>query len=357
MSNLIREQRVDKNGKTNIKVVRASPAASIKRGSIPAPRISSATSRKPPAGHGEYYPLLYKNVSPAIAAMPSNGPVPPHLVIPDSVMFEMCSIVSPEDALALVSRGIQSEDEVRKAFKKHRITYAILNRGTVSDLARKAHIRASVFCEFVRKNPPEGHDPQNFVDGASLHGTKAAREAKLDIAVMAGRARLSDIKTIGITRLTKSNDGQIVDHVLSALKNDAVPYDADGFKRILESNQRNLQRAVLVADKYGADFVIGLSDASDTWNTHLHLERIGYDMSHEKGIMIYGDALGRKAELRDNEKGLRRRPYIIDDLPLLYESGVPVDTVADELNKGYSVNQVLARLQHGVPTSVSEGWL
>jgi hypothetical protein len=351
------ERRVDKNGVSSIKHVRAAPKETRKRTALPAPKLPSARQSGKSKGSADYYPNISNKVHPTIAAL-QKGKTTPVMRLTDDLVYDLCSVVRPVDAIALASIGIKNKEEALALLRKHGITELAVDRSDLMDAAAEAGLPANAFSEFVRKHEPEGCDKQNYIDGASLHHLKGAREAQLDLEVAAGTIRLSDLKSVGVTRVTASTDRRAVLKAMESIKSGAVPYDAKELKTLLEKPTRHVGRSLDLAGKFGTDFVLGLESVLDTWKTHLHLEKIGYDMSHEKEVLAYGNALWTSLSARSNEVySARKNPLRFEDIPVLYESGISAEEVAAEMSEGFDVNQVIARLKHGVHTSLSDGFL
>lgn len=324
---------------------------------MPAPKLPSSRQSGKSKGSADYNPLLYRKVSPEIAAIPKGAKFAPVMSFPDSLMFELSSIVSPEDAITLASRGVKSKDEAMALLDKRGVTGVLVERGEYAEAASRSGISAHAFLTFMMKQPPAGHDPQLFADAASLYHLKAARESDLTVEVLSGNVRLSDIKAVGVTRIAASNDRNSVLSALRAIKNGTVPYDADELKSLLEKPTRHVARSLDLAGMFGTEFVVGLDSVLDTWKTHLHLEKTGYDTSKEKDVLAYGNTLWTEFNAARSIGSGTRSQLRYADIPALHDAGISAEQAAKELNDGFEVNQLIARLKHGVHTSLSDGFL
>jgi hypothetical protein len=127
MSNLIREQRLDKNGVLNTKLVRAGKKDSGARTTFPAPVSPSFADR---AAAGSFKALLEKERSHEVGvqdwredadrelrALCAGMKQPKKLKCSDAEIFDVLEVVSEENVLPLLSAGVRSGKQAKKLLK------------------------------------------------------------------------------------------------------------------------------------------------------------------------------------------------------------------------------------------------
>lgn len=127
MSNLIREQRLDKNGVLNTKLVRAGKKDSGARKGIPSP-VSPSGSAKVVAG--SFAALMEKQRSHEVGVadwrddadrelreLCAGMKQPKKIKCSDAEIFDVLEVVSEENVLPLLSAGVRSGKQAKKLLK------------------------------------------------------------------------------------------------------------------------------------------------------------------------------------------------------------------------------------------------
>ena len=189
MSNLIREQRLDKNGVLNTKLVRVEPKGISSRKSLPAPFAAAATSKATMSDHQRgYLDSLEKERShkvgaedwrddadDALRSLCSGMKLSKKLKCTDAEMMDVLTVVSEENVLPLMSAGVRSAKQAKKLLRTHGLERLLTdNEPQVKNLVKWAmHPRNAV----MPKRAPRNKDIYGRGEGYGRLSLNFARTA------------------------------------------------------------------------------------------------------------------------------------------------------------------------------------
>lgn len=190
----------------------------------------------------------------------------------------------------------------------------------------------------------------------------------LMLDVLTGDIRLADIKTVG-ARLLRNADPDVLS-LFCGMTGAAPLFTAPQLKALLKKCEpekaASLGCAVDLAEVLGAEEVLNLHSINDSYRMMRHLARVlwGLDdadpqtsvrylayVQHYDGMVKARLDSGVEQESEDWGK----LTYAVS--VEMQEAGIPPLEAWEGLRNNMSVQQILAVRDHGIPQSVSTGWL
>ena len=176
---LVLEQRVNKLGHVVTKHVRSTPTAPKEKASLPAPQVVSpaAKARKRPLKPPTASQLARKKDNGKtfefdaddrlVAAIGTNGVM--FCGISDVKLFELFSVVSPENALALASKGIEGPAEaVVDLLERKGLGDLVLDRREMMAEAVSRRVKPMALRALSQEYDLDAFDPDLGLDVAAL---------------------------------------------------------------------------------------------------------------------------------------------------------------------------------------------
>jgi hypothetical protein len=366
MGELIREQRVDKNGRVNTKLVRPDVKLKTNGKSIPAPsakaikKSMSGTQQKRWTvtdkdweGNSELS-LVCKGLTPAKTFMCS-----------DDESYDVLSVVSPDSLLPILSVGVRTSQDALKFLDEVGLSRLSTDNTGITEAAMARGLPVRPMMEFWSENI--GYtDYETFMDGAETHCIMSphVHKGNMDAAgrVLYGMVDLNDIKTIGVQRLVRadmvmsSSQDPMALNQLQKIKEGISGYDVSTMKKLLvhSGHGGTVDGTILsLANQYGAETMLGIKDVYTAKSLHGSLKYTGYDEDQKREILVLNDVI--------NDVLIDVRRFRYSELFLIYdeyrEFGMDLDQTVDGIKRRLSPAQLRAVLDGDVVPAIADGWL
>jgi hypothetical protein len=284
-------------------------------------------------------------------------------------MCDVLSVTSPDNAITLMSRGINTSDDARKFLEDTGLSHLIKDRSWESDSLLRRKIDPLAYAEICAKGRDSHSTPSLTVDAAEAQSIKALRDwqrsPSVPIRVLDGAIRFDDIKIIGATRLVRADpQGDAMVHALVSINKGEVDFSAHDVRSLVDrflsepasAESHRAGRVLELAEDFGVDFTMSLNDPETAYLFATHIrdkETLGRKAdSDAREVIAYGDAL-RQHYLGTYSTSSAGYEKVIE----LYESGVDPVIAANGLQSGHEVAQIIAIHKEGIAPSVSGGWL
>lgn len=367
MTNLIPEQRVDKNGRLVTKHVRASaPPASGGKTPIPSPSLTAKpkktkllprqTTRKlqmTPRGPYTPHPWLTE-------ALPKDGGGPCYSFnISDEDAYGIFSVTSVDNAVLLIHNGYETKDDAVRFLNDNSLGTLREDNTALTEEALARRIPAISFAEFSSKHWSAKHETGVFLDAAEAFSSGTLRslnrpydEDTIDKSILKGDLSLNDIKAVGISKLQKSNASHVVLTVLKGIHAGEVPCTADDVCYLIDKNNQEsnasspLHWALQSIDDYGVDFLKGVDSLLSASSVAEHFSHRGTTVEKIKSLITYEQVMRRNG----SSSGYKF-------LPRLMQEGVPAETAGKLHGEGKKIDQIVEIHQQGIHGAVTDGWL
>lgn len=376
-NNLIREQRVDKNGTLNTKLVKAAGADTKSARAIPAPKVPGATARKAPKLTP--YQKAQRNrksesrsfntdlrLSNLVGVEPDwRGMNHYDFRASDVEMYGVYSVTSTENADALMHHGILSKDEALEFLSNNGLDRIIEDNSALMDGMIERKVSADMFLSLKRNHIIEGVDTQLVLDAAEVHTVKGFQhiraswshhspDPELTERVLTGKIALDDLKTFGAGRLKSSSDYMGIVTALERIKEGSVEYTATQLRNYLDDKKSDLSHgdAIALANAYGVNAARNYQDQYRAHRMHsVLMHRPDLNNYEKSNIMMFNDLFYMVVN-RDGRVAISEA-----DVIELQKSGVDPLLAARHIVDGREVQQILAIHEKGIAPSISDGWL
>lgn len=277
----------------------------------------------------------------------------------DVEMFEAFSVAEIGDALLLMQSGIKDKTEISGFLKDHGAGHLVVDRKQMMDEALQRRIDPAVLATFHNAYNMNEHPSETFLDAVEAYssGTLKSINPNIGKEVLEGKISLSDIKTVGISRIHKSNAASDVLRTLSAIHEGAIDCTPDDVRKMLDTHTADnthsdsLKWALSALYEHGGSFMGSLHSLSRSHQLvqGLKLDKFGPESLKNKrrGVLQYNDALMREGATI----GLR-------DFSTLYHSGIDPHKAGRLWASGLkNVNQIIATETEDINPSIATGWL
>lgn len=374
--NLVPQKRMDKTGKLVTRHVLAEAPISSTAAPIPAPSVKAVvktkkTTLKPPLPKQLKVQTRMTNVgriSPdpellvALGIDPENAFPLVSVKASDVQLFDMFSVASTSNAAMLVSYGVKTPDDAVEFLKTRGIGHLVLDRREVMDRAQSLRVNAWNLMDAPYKFEVDelACDADRLIqavrldDSASLPRWKddrAGRETKETSyanEVLNGSISYDDVMYLGLSFLADRGTLAmgICDH-LRDIHEGRAGYDVNVLEHVLQKSRYNpyvFDGGMTMVKEYGADLVMELP----TLDSALVIDREYPDRSTlQRADMIRYQRDGEFSFLDLSTK----------DIVELFDSGIPVDTAKEMLQKKLTVSQIIGVRKEGISQPVASGWL
>lgn len=392
-NSLVPEPRVNKNGVTSVKHVRATPRVKkTRQAAMPAP--STAPAIEPHDAVKVAYPFQQRSVFHNIRDytirpdakldkhLKKRYPSPFQYVnyefdATDLEVYDVLSVTTPESAVVLLKSGVRNAETAKTELVDAGTEHLIEDNSAVTARALKDGIQATDFLSYYVVNDKQFRErPDLFYRGALDYSDRAlgmrmrSDDAKAAVGIKtltlrqlidAGEIRLRDVRTIGSTRLFDAMDdeGALV-KALKSLKSGKCLYkieDLDGWiDRFELSGKLSMGNRVKMAvydlgARHGAEYLKTMPSNG-----------IGISLCYEYGRMATGWGYSLEKERQFIEYAYAVDDYTAADLDneeykKLFESGVSIEAAGRGLMKDFAADQIIAIENHGIAPSISDGWI
>jgi hypothetical protein len=382
MTNLIPEQRLDRNGKLVTKHVRAIPKQGVTRSKLPAP--SAAPKGKSKTTKKQYKPLPRQletvHRSFRFASFPANDPLTTqeqrdknlyqggytNFSASDAEMYDVLSATTSQgDALEIMARGgVRSAKEARAYLKKKKAPELIADRSELMTAAFERGMSAEAFLNGYDLLKDDEKESPHFLDAVEFKNSALNYNYNAFVLdhIVNGDVAFSDLKAIGLSRLKPHARAYALTRMLTKLNHGEADYTIDDVKAFViraaeaKTDDRSFKYAANFAVRKGFEL---LQDKQD-------FELINQQSYH---FLAATSPFRRKHEDEDEELSYDRIEYGVRMGKLLtgfsysgsstpfFEAGVPPEIAANVVNSGGGIREAMAVHQDDIQTSVSGGWL
>lgn len=370
-SNLIPEQRVDKNGRLNTKHVRATPKAGNTASGVPAPALGSAVaSTASGAAHGSYKPRPsqkqqkhrvydsgFANYNEKLKAPDEHGEkwgrsITFLFTASDVEMYEVLGVADNGDAIRMLASGIKTSQDAVEYMRSRGAEESIIDR---SELTQGALERAISTEDFIVRLPETTvYGTTEMLDALELHSISslAGQSYRLLSDVLQEKIKVSDVKHLGVSKL-KSHDRLIsTAPALRRLNEPDPPFTVDDLKMLVYRAAAEHTKVTAYRDVLGYVMERGVGTLEDV-----------------KTLRVFGGIL---RDHRSNAEGYKEAEYEVafynafegsshrvnsKRIMGLRDAGVPPEEAAGMVSQGMSDLAIIAVAQEGTEKPFAEGWL
>lgn len=376
-NNLIREQRVDKNGNLNTKLVKATGAESKGTRAIPAPKAPKSAAPKAPKltpfqkaqRNRKAESRSFKTdlrLSNIIGVTPDwRGMNHYSFRASDVEMYGVYSATSTENADALMHHGILSKEEAIEFMSSNGLDRIIEDNSALMDGMIERKVPVDMFLSLKNNHVLDGVGDQLVLDAAEVHIVKGYQhiraswssyepDPELTERVLTGKIALEDLKTFGAGRLKASSDYMGIITALERIKEGSVDYTAMQLRNYLNDSKSDLSHgdSIALANAYGVSAARSYQDQYRAHRMHsVLMHRPDLNKYEKSDIMMFNDLFYMVVN-RDGRVAISE-----DDIITLKKSGVDPLLAARHIVDGRPVQQVLAIHERGIAPSISDGWL
>lgn len=379
MSNLIPEQRLDKNGRLNTKHVRATPKSLSDPSSVPAPSLGIAnTVSKSKAATKAFKPRvsqtkitrhtlneLSDDYHLALAELNKTGyrwgqgALAFSFEANEVDTYAVLSVTSPANAARLLSHGIKTADEAVSYLREHGAEDAIIDAREVTDDALRRGIKSEIF---MTRGPLLLQEGSPYVmDAMELRSIAAVADqvgGRVELAVLSGDISLAEIKHLGVSNL-KSHKRlrRSVDAIINA-RDPEFPYSLDDLKTLVERASSEGTSTIegeyycalehlmqggpeAINDCHSLAFFRLIDSSHRSFPMEERISRIKYEA---KLYSLHNDRSYHNKER--SELAMRMR-----------DAGVSAEDAGRMLHEGMSERAILAVVNELAEKPLAEGWL
>lgn len=363
-NNLTREQRVDKNGKLNTKLIRSVPKPLAPRIAMPAPSVAEAitpaadTTQKRWRTGTESWECdneLRHICSVVLTAQQTYS-------CSDAEAYDILTVIDPENLHPLLAVGIRSKQSALDFMAETGLKRLERDNQTLVDEAIARDLRLRPFCEFWVENthPAQG---AAFMDAAEAHCLMSRHMWGKDAVsrVLNRLVDLDDIKTIGVQRFVKmANDGSshgtgnLAIDQLQKIKDGTSEYDITTMKRFLvhAGKQHDTSGEVIpLANRYGVETVLAIDDLYSARSLSYNLTSRGYTKEKGAAALIFADKIRHVRQPEFNP------PEILTLFEAYDGAGFNLEQSLYGISKKLTPEQLRAVYNGNVIPAVAEGWL
>jgi hypothetical protein len=391
---LVPEPRVNKNGVTSIKHVRAVPAAKkTRKAAMPAPSAAPETVVKA-ATPATAYPFQSRSVfhNHMSYAFRPDAALDKHLRqkypspfqynsfefdATDTEVYSVLSVTKPEQAVLLLKTGVRTAETAIAELRDAGAEDLIKDNSAMSARALQEGIQATDFLSYYASNPSlYESNPERFFESTLGYSDRAlgmrlrSEDAKdrlgqkthsLQSLIDSKQIRLRDVRTIGSTRLfdAMDDDGALVE-AFKSLKNGTCRYKIEDLDRWIDrfelSGKLSMGNRVKIAvydlgGRHGAEYMKTLPSNGIALSLCYEYGKMangwGYTLEREREFIAYANTIDDQIGTDLND----------DEYRALFESGISTEAARRGLAKDYAVDQIIAIENHGIAPGLSDGWI
>lgn len=348
-SNLIPEQRVDKNGRLNTKHVRATKpqtSANVPPPTLPpaknAPQRNRLTAGQRKAKDQNIRINRFTREDDLCRHLGMNPYIENHhIYASDEEIYAVLSVTSNGSASALLTVGHRTAESASHHLRTQGFNGYIEDRSAFCDEALARRITPQRFIDatdFLTKP-----DSEHYIDAVEVHSA----DKQLAGRVQDGAVNFSDIKEITLKRVKECKDRAALIGALMVLARGDAPFTAAELGSLLDRHPNNLRGALKLTNKHGAQFVLSLSYPDTELDDYLddrstNRERI-------RKLLTFGDQV-TQYELANH---IYKEPLSYEKLGKYFDSGLDISHAAED----DCTDQQLDAIIEGVSPGVSGGWL
>jgi hypothetical protein len=363
VSQLIPEQRADYTGKIVTRHVRSNAAPTPARG-IPAPSIAAPAQSpgfpsKARTQQIEREVRMYNRSSDSrlksICSRINTGLYgAARFTASDVEIYDVLSTCHGNDAILLLAAGMRTRQDALEFLKEHDLELLIIDHEQITQDALQRDIPALHAMELMGFHGSRHRAEPHYLDALEANGIRTLRELEkyyptIPNLIMSDVIRLSDIKTIGVTRLLEGSRRSPVVDQLKKIRSGESSYDAETMKQLLvKAGKWRIEdtNVIKMANSFGAENVLNLIDLGQAAEASVKMFFNSHYSDEQRGeIIAFYDRLAH--HVRHFEK---------QDVFSFYDHGVTVEEVRDGLEQELSPIEIVA-LKNGVRPNLADGWL
>lgn len=364
MSNLIPEQRVDKNGVTVTRHVRAT-ASSTTGKALPKPKLAKTktsglklTPTKQQAR--EHFYMFDVNRHPVDSDLLTVLGVVPHdrrgFIASEFKVYDVLSVTDRGTAIALLEAGVSSSSDAKKILTTLGKESLLQDNSEVATEALQRNILSFRYIEKGTGSEPEGEHFLDYLEASNI--MSLSKYPDMHNCIRDGSIKLADVKLITPDRITMADNWITIKKALTKLGDGTANYTVNEVNDILDRYTRNgssvgstLRLVFEMADTYGAAFAIEIPPTDNTVNFSYYLLDHEVEVERSKSLLRYNhQVFSSLSGLTSNN----RRKTSKEDIVAFHDAGANPDHVA---NGSITITQIDAITNNGIAPSVSGGWL
>lgn len=378
MTNLVPEQRLDKNGRFNTKHVRATPKARSATSNVPAPSLATAGKVKEtkPAQKAfrprvsqtrqERHTLndLGNDFHPALKDLDRAGYSWGRNYLAFSFeaseveVYDVLKVTTPDNAARLLGSGIRTADEAVEYLRTHGASDAIIDASALATEALQRGIKSDLFMtrgpEMLKEDSPYAMDA---LEARSITSIADQVPGQVEYSILAGKIKLADIKYIGAAKLKTHKRLRRSAVALSNANDPDWPYTLDDLKTLVEraatENSPSVEGEYYCALEHLMQ--VGPEAINDCESLALFRAINASHRSHPRDerydrIAYESKLFGLFRQSGKNREGTELAMRLRD-------AGIPAEDAGRMLNEGMSERAIIAVINEGTEKPLAEGWL
>lgn len=381
MSNLIPEQRADKNGNLVTRHVRSTPKQGTGRSAMPQPSLGAKSEVR--GAKKAFKPRKTQLEQNHISHSVDRYPFDKRLVTDESErqaerergsryyssyyafraseveVYDVLSVAPIGEALRMLSRGIRTADEARAHLTEHGAADLILDRHDTMNEALEKNVSHYDFVSKYEEMDDRKQSSDHLIDCVRFASTSLAEglNGTLIDQIASGRVSFDDIKAVGITRLKSHSRAYAVVSAFEGLNSGEGDYTIDGIKALVD----RASEEVLDSREFGyVCRVMRLTSLEETMSFKKlkPLANAYHFYNIAPGSNKYeGSSLERALYAARLDQGLPGRIRSSNYSDTFFEAGIPADKAVDVISRGGGVREAIAIHEEGIQGSVAGGWL
>lgn len=376
MTNLIPEQRLDRNGKLVTKHVRATPKQTAGRSALPQPKLAAKVQSK--TGTKTFKPRSSQLQQTYHSHPASRYALDERLMTTEERQrgglhgsyyaytasevdaYEVLSVAPIGAALMMLTRGIRTADEAREYLTQHGAADLIVDHRDMIQEALEKNVNHYDFVEHYELSfTDEGRSSDNLIDAIRFSSTSLNQGVNSTAVhdILSGDISYEDIKAVGVTNLKPHHRLSSLQVTFRRIKRGEGDYTIDGIKEIIKrSSEEKMESRAFnylcrAMDELGMEEVLKVKTPTKL-ASNFHSYKIA------PGSSRYGDdAVQRALYATQFEEGLGYPIMGVYSSDEFYNAGIPVDVAVDVRAKGGGVREAQAIHNEGIESGLSGGWL
>jgi hypothetical protein len=275
----------------------------------------------------------------------------------------MLSILSPEDTIALIERGIKTVEDARAFLKKHYIQDIEIDREEVTAECIRRGIPARDYLNICTSSITRNANPTDVIDAAEAFGMEPlAENINFYLDVMSGEINIEDIKEIGPELIASHSHPDDIRHMLRDIKQGRSRLKARQIKVLMErygDDEDVFSKSIDVAAEFGLKRLSEITEMEAASSMTLYLGSKYKNDSKQKFARVrHYEQMAiacKESAAAGNNINWRSLPYTMSTE--MFDAGIDPKTAVECALKDMSAAQYLAVRDHGVAPSISGGWL
>ena len=370
MTNLIPEQRHDRNGKLVTRHVKHEGHLSSSMTSVPAPKLPSAAKDSLTAGvrlvpsqerikrrDASGYPVTYKDDAAAFDAS-------------DVEMYGVLSVAPPATALRLLAGGVRSAEEAVERLAAEGREDELLDNAGVAHQMLLRRVSAEFYVMGLERLSDEqlrSADPELLADYSEFFAIRSImRKDSPQIAdeVLSGEISLSDVREVGIDNLKTGNRLETARPAFKELKNGTAKFTVQDLSKALhQRNPYDVAAEVGYMVRYGTEAIhqlrrlgvgvfggMTIGEMASTLNPYVRVPQ-----EELFSIINYTGRLVEASDMVFDTTSYNKVREVLEKGKFLHDAGVDVQYAAERIHD--EDTQVIVATFNGAHKSMSSGWL